>query len=520
MDELLQMPLILLEHATSKKREKQSILLRDLKLGITHVDKDQLRRNGIWQPRYPTALKQLKIKVEDARQSHGNEMLYKIRCFAVTEFVGVNDNESCDVRKDGKPLEYGDILQEEWVVWRPYRDFTALHKVLKSIVNPAESSAGAGAKLVGAATGLATAATELATAALTIGTATHAGPSHVSGLRRKALVPSLNQAAKAGALGVTKKTVVKRIQALNSYLSHLLAQNNLLNRCPELLRFVGAHDPLPHEVKLDQEMIPDFSDNLGRSEMRKRLLQSKSMNIAVEPSPLIAFENEQEVSDQTNLAGMLPSPEDRNDDNPNRRNRKREKIMNNVLDPTKHALLDKIGTRIEKVKLAQVRANFFDLFRFTFDLDNASFFRNRMVAALKTMSYALTSSHGFKKTLLDFHVDYLSGKSVAYYIHYLREKIWPDRVIYTSSPPLTIEEKRELMTKSSSLLHEAFPDQLSTILGQENTGEGIDILHEMLQNRVVLKSILYMMMDAVWLEIFPEIGDVVSCSKILDNDQE
>ena len=520
MDELLQMPLFLLENATSKKREKQSILMRDLKLGIQHVDREQLRRNGIWCPRYPTILKQLKIKVEEARSdTSGSEILYKIRCFAITEYVGVNDNETCDLRKDGKPPEYGDFFQEEWVVWRPFRDFSTLHKVLKSIVNPSESSAGAGAKLVGAATGLATAATGLATS-LTTGNATHSASLRASASKRQILVPSLSQAAKAGALGETRKSVAKRRQVLDGYLRHLLANNNLLNRCPELLLFIGAYDPLPHEVKLDQEMIPDFTDSLGRSEMRKLLLQSSSIQVSVAPSPRFVFDNEQEVSEQKNLAGMLPLPEDADKDSPSGRNIKREIMSNKELDPTKVALLERLGSQIERVKLSQVRASFFDLIRYTFDLDNASFFRNRMVAALKTMSFALTSSQGFKNTLLDFHLNYLSGKSIAYYIHFLREKIWPNRVIYSASPEQTIEEKRELMTKASVLLHRAFPDQLSTILGQENTDLGIDILHEMLQNRVVLKSILYMMMDAVWLEVFPEIGDIVTCSKILDNAQE
>ena len=107
MDSLLQMPLFLLEYATSKTREKQSILLRDLKLGINHVDKDQLRRNGIYNPRYPTILKQLKVKVEDAVEMKGvnpNEILgqstvlYKIRCIAITEYIGVHPDDSIDVK--------------------------------------------------------------------------------------------------------------------------------------------------------------------------------------------------------------------------------------------------------------------------------------------------------------------------------------------------------------------------------------------------------------------------------------
>lgn len=105
----------------------------------------------------------------------------KARSFliAITEYISVHIDDSIDLREDGTPPQYGDLFYEEWVVWRSFRNFSSLHKVLKSIVNPAESSAGAGAKLVGAATGLATIFNDtigLATAALTIGNSNCFGP--------------------------------------------------------------------------------------------------------------------------------------------------------------------------------------------------------------------------------------------------------------------------------------------------------------------------------------------------------
>jgi hypothetical protein len=519
MDAFLQMPLFLLECATSKKREKQSILLRDLKLGINHVDRDQLRRNGIWNPRYPTQLKQVKVKVEDAIEVKANNVndllgqttiLYKIRCIVITEYIGVHNNDTIDRRHDGTIPEYGDLFHEEWIVWRPFRDFGSLHKVLKSIVNPSESSAGTGAKLVGAATGL-------ATAALTIGNSSVAA-SNPEFVKRKALVPSLSQAAKVGALGSTRKSIAKRMKLLNSYLNHLLASNNLLNRCPELLRFVGAYDPLPLEVKLDQAVIPDFTDALGRRDMYKSLLHGSSMkNITTSLSPVNA--TAQEPTNLQNIVNMLPTAEIANENIATPKKR-RIKLRKKEMDPKKTAMLESIRSRIERVKLSEVRVSIFDLIRYTFDLDNASFFRNRMVAALKTMSFALTSGQGFKKTLLNIYMKYLTGKSIASYVKYLREKLWPGGVIFTSAPELTLQEKQELMQKSSKLLHQAFPDQLSALLGQENTDNGIDILHEMLQNRVVLKSISYMMIDALLLEVFPEIGDVLTCSNMLDHEEE
>ena len=497
---MLKMPLFLLDCATSNRRDKQSILLRDLKLGINHVDRDQLRRNGIYKPRYPTILKQLKINIEDAvEDDSGNTILYKIRCTAVTEYIGVHIDDSCDVKEDGTSPEYGDIFHEEWSVWRSFRDVASLHRMLKSIVHPSQSSAGAGAKLVGAATGLASAATGLATAALPFGNSNTSSSVQSSTPKREVLVPSLSQAAKAGALGETKKSIEKRKQVLIGYFRHLLAPNNLLNRCPELLRFVGAYDPLPIEIKLNQGVIPDFSDNLGRTEMKKILLQSTTLKMIIGTNQADQIES---------LSNMSPSASNtvKTSEITNKKRTKKQ------LDPA----LEAIKNLIERVKWSQVRASLFELMRYTFDLDNASFVRNQMITALKTILFALSSKE-FKRRLLNIHMEYLNGDCVAFYVKYVREIIWPNGVIFTSKPVQTDEEKEEQREKAADLLRNAFPDQVSTILGQDNTDMGIEILHEMLQNRVVLKSISYMMMDAVWLEIFPEMDDILTCSSILDH---
>ena len=268
-----------MDFATSENRDRQAILLRDLKLGINHIDKEQLRRSGILSPRHPTILRSLKVVVDGAVEAKSNQgldllvgpssILYKLRCIAITEYVGMDSDPNADL----DAINYGDLFREEWVVMRSFKDFTTFHKFLKSQVNSTESSAGTGAKITG-----------LATAALTLGNQPN------SGLKRKALIPSLNKAVQAGALGATKKCVEKRKEILNDYLSHLLSKRNLLNRCPELLRFVGAYDPLPESVRIGAGVMPDFSDGLGRFELSKshliqgtkilnRLLQAKYWNV-------------------------------------------------------------------------------------------------------------------------------------------------------------------------------------------------------------------------------------------------
>ena len=71
---------------------------------------------------------------------------------------------------------------------------------------------------------------------------------------------------------------------------------------------------------------------------------------------------------------------------------------------------------------------------------------------------------------------------------------------------------------SKDLLHSSFPEQVRAILGQELTRDGIEIFHEMLQNRMVVKSMAYMLLDLLWVEVFPELGDVMPCGSALNID--
>merc|ERR1711957_920687 len=159
----------------------------------------------------------------------------------------------------------------------------------------------------------------------------------------------------------------------------------------------------------------------------------------------------------------------------------------------------------DRVKLSQVRGSTFELLRYIFDLDSANFFRSQMFSALKTMSIAITSTgHGFKRTILEAHLKYINSQSIASYIKLIREILWPNGIIFTSAVPLTPRESMELAKKSRKLLAQSFPDQLAAVLGNGITESGLDLLHEMLQNRLVLKSMTYMMLDSLLMEIFPE----------------
>ncbi len=72
-DEWLQPTLTILEYANRRQQEGQSTLQRDLRFGVNHIDRGQLRRNGLLNPRYPTVLRALNTKVEGVVEVKGSD---------------------------------------------------------------------------------------------------------------------------------------------------------------------------------------------------------------------------------------------------------------------------------------------------------------------------------------------------------------------------------------------------------------------------------------------------------------
>jgi Sorting nexin C terminal len=488
----------LVEYAGSLSRKKQSALLRDLKLGVNHIDIDQLRRNALLSPRYPTELLDLSANVEDIVETpdaKGVELfgvsntVFKVKCCATVSLVAPDDDllGQDNYRTDDGLL--AETYKEEWVVYRSLKEFQILHKHLKMQVSAMESSGTAGSRLVGAAT----AAFAATTASI--------GRTR----QRKMLIPSLSQASKAGALGVTKKVIFKRKEILDGYLGYILSPGHLLGRCSELLLFLGASFPLDPSVRVGTT-IHTTGDLLGRTEMTRSVLQLKS-----DPQPDFT-QNETTPRTASSAASVDSQDEDMmlDDDIEGDQNRKfdNKDEMKNLA----------VRSKIDKVRLPLVRTRIFDLLRYQFGFENASFARNRLLAALKTASFAVTSAADFRKTLYKLHIEHFNSGAIAGWIDMLTEMLWPNGKFFESTPPLSPEEIQAQVDQAKELLHGNFPDQVRAILGSELTRDGLDIFHEMLQNRLVVKSMAYMLFDHLWLEVFPEIGDVLSCGAAIDAD--
>mmetsp|Transcript_38805 Transcript_38805/g.57003 ORF Transcript_38805/g.57003 Transcript_38805/m.57003 type:complete len:341 (+) Transcript_38805:386-1408(+) len=339
------------------------------------------------------------------------------------------------------------------------------------------------------------------------------------------------------ALGITKKSIERRRDLLNLYLDHLLDLRNMLCRCPELLQFLGANDAFPPEVKTGI-YVRNLTDALGRSEMRRTELNSENLKknssrSLSSPSPTkprtleakeahsssLKRENQLEGPLTTSRKNRQASSADDSGMSASGRGGKRGTNRSRRVNSLEIANRATIKAKIDRVKLGQVRKIGFELVRYLFNLDNANFFRSRMFSALKTMSLAVTSAQDFNKMMYEMHLTHINGKALSYWITYMQDTMWPGGVYGTSAPALTSAEKKELEQKSKALLPQAFPDQIRKVLGQELTEDGLNVFHEMLQNRIVLKSMVYMIMDMVWLEIFPEMSDILSGAEALETEE-
>ena len=502
-EERLRPVLKILEFANdrSKDQTKASCLSRDLKLGINHVDRDQLRRNGLLSLRHPTTILQLNAKVEGTALAKDvplaklvsnnlppDEVLYKVRCTAVVELI---DSEESVVELEPYALDDGSLAKlyrEEWVVYRSMKDFQALHKQLKSQVSLSEASMSTGTRIVGAAT-----------AALGSRTSTRRN--------KRILIPSLAQAGKIGAMGVTQRSINKRVELLDEYIGYLLASNSLMNRNSEILLFLGASHPFPPEVSVTRGAPANFIDPLCRMGFIRSVALKESGDVVklkrkFSPRKPIKKALSRASSQASNgTDGIDPS--------------------SNALESSSEIIdMDPgIAAKVDQIALSEVRNHIVELMRYSFGFENASFVRSQMLAALETASFvAIAKQSDFRRALYTLHSQKLNGDALGGYVRTLLDLLWPDGVWMKPRPLLTQEEEDRLRTESLAKLHSGFPDRFRKILGKELTKEGLDMTHEMLQNKLVVKSMFYMLFDLVWIEILPELRDSLPCASALDLD--
>lgn len=464
-----------------------------------HIDKEQLRRNEIWSPRESQKILELGAKVESTALArdvplakllnpklHPDETLYKVRCVALIRL----DLDVEDTTHELEPYllddgSYAQVYREEWVVYRSMKDFQALHKQLKSQVASTESTMSTGTRIVGAATA--------ALSSRNLGRRSN----------KKILIPSLASATKTG-IAMTKRSAAKRMELLNEYVGYLFSSNSLMNRSAELLLFLGASHPFPREVTVTKAPA-NVLDPLGRMNFIRsvalRDAEGSKLKRRFLPHAIRKETSSKQVSVESEIENKAPDPQV-------------------VESGTEIADMDpSILNKVDQVPLTEVRNRLVEFMRFSFGFENASFMRSQMLSVLETASFvAMAKQSSFRRLLHDLHAQHLNGEAVGRWIAMVMDMLWPDGVWGKSAPPFTPEEEKALEAKSRVTIHEGFPEQFRSLLGKELVSNGLDMIHEMLQNKIILKSLFYMLFDLLWIEVFPELRDTLPCASSLDLD--
>ena len=231
---------------------------------------------------------------------------------------------------------------------------------------------------------------------------------------------------------------------------------HLLHQCPELMRFLGASDAFPEQIDpnagpdllgrihlkrtpLSREVVLDDMMRLGLGVSHVNIagimsentdMASRGAAVAVSPrgmsSPRLVPKsgstgdlpaaNVDSTTSSANSGGKRPARSSSS--------RAQEKKGNSL----QRARWASIKSQVEQVSLSEVRNGIFRFIRHLFDLENASFFRNRILSALKTMSFAVTSSTEFHKLLFRMHLQQASAEAWAGWISFGREISWPDGI--------------------------------------------------------------------------------------------
>lgn len=286
----------------------------------------------------------------------------------------------------------------------------------------------------------------------------------------------------------------------------------MLSRSPELLNFLGAYTSI---FSSSSDNCTD--DEFGREDGSRVELDTEKLKAGVvHVKPQTEQKRPDATPKQTNkrpVASTTPSTEaslepvkTRPADSPQEVDKKQPNLTRRI------AMMRSRG-----MNLRDVRRSVFRLLKDIFDLDNASFFRSRVISVIRTMSLAFTNVQDFHLMLFKYHIKYMNGEWVSGWIFYLVQMFWPNGVFYTKGPDLTEREQLELKVNSKKILERTLPLQLKAVLGR-HSDEGLDLLHEMLQNRLVLKSIAYMLLDLVWAQIFPELVEFTTGAESLERE--
>jgi hypothetical protein len=530
----------MLKYSTSKGGGEQ--MIRDLGrpgLGGCRATLEELQEMKVWQA--AGSVLNLEAKVEGVVKQTGNEMfakpviMYKIRCVCerVVAVAGGGVGENSSSGSGGEK-----VVREEWVCMRRYNDFVSLHKNLKAQLTENNPR----------------------TKELSVH---EAGGKGNRMLLLPTLPPKKNLNVAVGMGG--SKFLEQRGRGLNVYLKYMLDRHHVLSGCSELKNFLSAVDEI--KINIGGATEDEFGrSERSRTVVVFNGLGVGGANATNHRnphygSPLRSVSSASE-GDESNTGKDEDGDDDNDDDDDdydddisgqNDRSDYEEEGGGDVMDSSdgngrrkpakkkkskkKKEALDhgggehhvaggggahskqvsaramafeaamnaSIHQRLNMVSSREVQEGIFDLCKELLSLDKANFLRGRMISVIRGVVNFMTGGSTLHKTLYNLHLKHVTGNNIGGGVKWLRELLWPEGEWGEAAPELTSLEKEELAKKVFESLPKYVPEALSSVVGVDLAGEGINLVFDLLQNETILKSISYQLIDAIILELYPEL---------------
>jgi len=98
----------------------------------------------------------------------------------------------------------------------------------------------------------------------------------------------------------------------------------------------------------------------------------------------------------------------------------------------------------------------------------------------------------------------LSEKKVAWYMNELSTSLWPDGHFIESKPPPTAEETEISRNIAQLMMKDSIPNSIKNLFGKGVIDEGFNRILEVFQNKTVNKHLMFILLDMIFLNIYPE----------------
>jgi len=278
-----------------------------------------------------------------------------------------------------------------------------------------------------------------------------------------------------------KRFLETRRGALNTYLHELLAHPEA-SMSAFLLAFLEVPKNVKHWGKIASNILERQDGSIPKLVSSNTAALSKKKEC--QRSPPRGQNNQQKIKQQA-------------------RGSQRE-VDSSSKTPSKEIFADQLTTILEVEK---VEHHVYALAREIFETDDLSVLRRNFISALKGL--ATVTMKGSAYNIVNDAFSHLAETSkIGATVKWLKDYLWPNGEWGKAAELRSIEEMNASRTASRQLLLQAIPESLMKLFSKEKCIHGVETLHDFLQCDILLKNLVYTLLDMILIRLFPDISVV------------